>query len=281
MQGVVKATIRRLLPKRYSAHQIMRGPLHGMRIVTSWNDYPAGILGYTEKALMRWFSRNARTGETWLDIGSHYGYTAMAMARLVGAKGRVFAFEPMLSTSGCISRSININRLTQVTIVPIGLGSSSELEVKRLSTTRGMADSTLNGGRDEVAIFVASFDWLWPQICGGDSRIDGVKIDVQGMETEVVRGMAGVLKEWAPKLALEVHEGVDREGLLTLLENCGYNRDATPIEPVAGETSAQYLNNRSYEFHAGANSRHGGLSPCANPEIESVQIPVNLGKTFV
>src|SRR6516162_5268288 len=135
MQAAVKASIRRLLPKRYTAHQILSGPLHGMRIVTSWNDYPSAILGYTEKALMRWFSRNARTGETWLDIGSHYGYTAMAMARLVGAKGRVFAFEPMLSTSGCISRSININRLTQVTIVPIGLGSSSELEVKRLSTT--------------------------------------------------------------------------------------------------------------------------------------------------
>jgi FkbM family methyltransferase len=250
MQRAVKASIRRLLPKRYTAHQIISGPLHGMRIVTSWNDYPSAILGYTEKALMQWFGCNARIGETWLDIGSHYGYTAMAMARLVGEKGRVFAFEPMLSTAGCISRSIAINGLPQVTIVPMGLGSASELQIRRISTTRGMADSTLNGGRDEAAIFVASFDWLWPQICGGDSRIDGVKIDVQGMEIEVVRGMAGVLKVWKPKLALEVHGGVDRQALLAFLEDCGYDRDATPIEPVAGETSAQYLDNRSYEFHA-------------------------------
>jgi FkbM family methyltransferase len=250
MQGAVKASIRRLLPKRYTAHHIISGPLHGMRIVTSWNDYPSAILGYTEKALMQWFSCNARIGETWLDIGSHYGYIAMAMARSVGARGRVFAFEPMVSTAGCISRSIAINGLTQVTIVPMGLGSPSEVEIRRISTTRGMADSTLNGGCDEAAIFVASFEWLWPRICGGDSRIDGVKIDVQGMEIEVVRGMAEVLKMWRPKLALEVHAGVDRESLLALLEDCGYARDATPIEPVAEETSAQYLDNRSYEFHA-------------------------------
>ncbi|MBV8845192.1 MAG: FkbM family methyltransferase [Bryobacterales bacterium] len=250
MQRAVKASIRRLLPKRYTAHHIISGPLQGLRIVTSWNDYPSAILGYNEKALLHWFGSNARTGETWLDIGSHYGYTAMAMARLVGETGRVFAFEPMLSTAGCISRSIAINRLRQVTIVPMALGSPSEMEIRRISTVRGMADSTLNGGQNEAAIFVASFEWLWPRICGGDSHIDGVKIDVQGMEIEVVRGMTTTLKLWRPKLALEVHAGVDREVLLALLEGCGYTRNATPIEPVAGETSAQYLENRSYEFHA-------------------------------
>jgi FkbM family methyltransferase len=221
-----------------------------MRIVTSWNDYPSAILGYTEKALLEWLGCNVRIGETWLDIGAHYGYTAMAMARLVGAKGRVFAFEPMVGTAGCVSQSIAINRLTQVTIVPMGLGSPSQLEVRRISTTRGMADSTLGRDRNEAAIFVAACDWLWPQICGGDNRVDGIKIDVQGMEIEVVRGMVAVLRRWKPKLVVEVHGGVDRELLLALLENCGYGRDATPIEPLAGETSAGYLKDRSYEFRA-------------------------------
>jgi FkbM family methyltransferase len=250
MQGALKASIRRLLPKRYTAHQIISGPLHGMRIVTSWNDYPSAIVGYNEKALLQWFGRNVRIGETWLDIGAHYGYTAMAMARLVGASGRVFAFEPMLSTAGCVFRSIAINKLKQITAVPMGLGSPVQLEIRRIPTTRGMADSTLRSGHEEANIIVASLDWLWPQICGSDGRIDGVKIDVQGMEIEVLRGMAELLKRWSPKLAVEVHERVDREALLALLENCGYDRDATPIEPVAGEASARYLENRSYEFRA-------------------------------
>jgi len=250
MQQALKTSIRKLLPKRYTPHQIISGPLHGMRIVTSWNDYPSAILGYNEKGLVEWLGGKVGMGETWLDIGAHYGYTAMAMARLVGTKGRVFAFEPALSTAGCVFRSLAINRLSQVTIVPMGLGAPAGLEMKRISITRGMADSTIKSGRDEAAIFVASFDWLWPQICSGDSRIDGAKIDVQGMELEVVRGMADLLKVWKPKLALEVHEGVDRQALLGLLEDCGYAREASPIEPVPGETSAQYLDNRSYEFRA-------------------------------
>jgi FkbM family methyltransferase len=245
---MLKASIRRLLPKRHVPHHIIGGPLRGMRIVTSWNDYPAAILGYNERALLRWLGANVRRGETWLDIGAHYGYTALAMSRLVSAQGRVFTFEPTPSTAGCISRTVSINKLSQITVVPMALGSPPELELKRIATTRGMSDSTLKNGRDHVAILVASFDWLWPRICGENCRIHGIKIDVQGMEIEVLRGMAESLREWRPKMALEVHEGVDREALLALLEDCGYTRDATPIEPAEGETSALYLDNRSYEF---------------------------------
>jgi FkbM family methyltransferase len=248
MQATLKASIRRFLPKQHVPHHILSGPLRGMRIVTSWNDYPSAIFGYNEKALLRWLGRNVRGGETWLDVGAHYGYTAMAMSQLVGAEGRVFTFEPTLSTAGCVCRTVALNNLGQVTVVPMALGSAPELEIRRIATTRGMSDSTLKNGGDEVAIFVVAFDRLWPQICGGNRHIDGIKIDVQGMEIEVVRGMAESLKEWKPKLALEVHEGVDREELLALLENCGYSRDATPIEPAREETSALYLDNRSYEF---------------------------------
>jgi hypothetical protein len=37
------------------------------------------------------------------DIGAHYGYTAIALCKLVGPSRRVFAFEPMLKTAGCVS----------------------------------------------------------------------------------------------------------------------------------------------------------------------------------
>jgi FkbM family methyltransferase len=232
-----------------------------MRIVTSWSDYPAAILGYTEKALLRWFNANICAGETWLDIGAHYGYTAMAMGRDVGNTGRVFTFEPALSTAGCLARTVSINGLRQVTVVPVALGCCAELELKRIATVRGMADSTLHSTVEEVTIFVVSLDSLWPRISGGDPRIDGIKVDVQGMEMEVLKGMTGLLRQWKPKLALEVHKGVDREELLSLLEECGYSRDAIPIEPTSEESSALYLDDRSYEFRV--KYRDADLSPRA------------------
>jgi FkbM family methyltransferase len=246
----IKSILRNFLPKGIRPHRIWSGPLLGRRIVTSWNDYPAAILGYTERPLLNWFAQNVKTGETWLDVGAHYGYTAIALSRLVGESGRIFAFEPMLSTAGCVTQTRQLNDLCQLTVVPFGLAAPETLEIISLPVTRGMVDSTLM--KDEgwlEKIMVARFDWLWPRICGNDPRIDGVKIDVQGMEIEVLAGMMDTLRRRHPKLVVELHRGVDRDKFLQTIESAGYACNAIPIEPVEGEASPLLMDDRSYFFH--------------------------------
>src|SRR4051794_40499636 len=94
----------------------------------------------------------------------------------------------------------------------------------RLPTTRGMADRTLLPGLASwhESVQVARFDWLWPLINGGNAQIDGVKIDVQGMEIEVLRGMRSTLMTQRPMLAVELHVGVSRSALLRMLNDAGY-----------------------------------------------------------
>jgi FkbM family methyltransferase len=248
-----KVLLRRFLPRSIHKHRIFGGPLRGYRIVTSWHDYPAAILGRTERPLLEWFAKNVNLGETWLDIGAHYGYTAIALSRLVRQQGRVFAFEPMVSTVGCLAQTRQLNDFPQLIILPFGLAAPETLEMKQLPVTRGMVDSTLpkdegHTGWQET-IMVVRFDWLWPQICVKNERIDGVKIDVQGMEIEVLQGMLETLRRQKPKLVVEVHAGVDRKELLDLIEIAGYSRQAIPIEPVEGEVEPHYVDDRSYAFH--------------------------------
>ena len=52
MKNSIKSIIRKLLPKYVRDHKILTGPMRNYRIVTSWHDYPAAILGYTEKSLI-------------------------------------------------------------------------------------------------------------------------------------------------------------------------------------------------------------------------------------
>ena len=78
MSAALKSLIRRGLPTGLRPHRILSGSLRGVRMVTSWHDYPAGITGRTERPLLEWFDENAKPGETWLDVGAHYGYTAIA-----------------------------------------------------------------------------------------------------------------------------------------------------------------------------------------------------------
>ena len=143
-----------------------------------------------------------------------------------------------------------LNSLTQLTVVPIGLGDPVSLELKQLSSVRGMVDSTLSDGTWRETFLVARLDWLWPQMCGPRERIDGIKIDVQGMELEALRGMSGLLTRFKPKLVLEVHRNVARTELLHLLDTVGYSPRSVPIESVDGEREPPYVDNRSYAFHA-------------------------------
>lgn len=248
MSKRVKSIIRKLLPKTVRKWRILSGPLRAQWIITSWHDYPAAILGYTERPLLDWFAQNVKAGETWLDVGAHYGYTAIALSVLVGREGRVFAFEPMMSTVGYLNQTRLANLFYQMMVMPFALGEGNQLAVARLPTTRGMVDSTLDHAEWEENIIVASLDWLWLQICGEHEYIDGIKIDVQGMELKSLQGMLRILKEYQPKLVIEFHSGVNRDDVLSLLEKAGYSRCAIPIESVAGEDKPKYLDDRSYAF---------------------------------
>jgi len=248
MNSRLKNALRKMLPRAVSRHRILGGPLRGQVLVTSWHDYPAAILGRTERCLLQWFARNARAGETWLDIGAHYGYTALALCRLVGGGGRVYAFEPMVATAGCASRIRALNGFPQLTVLPAALGDCDDLKVQSLPEVRGMVDSTLPGGGFEEPFLVARLDWLWPRICGENPKIDGIKIDVQGMELEALAGMRALLEQFQPKLVIEIHKGVSRPDLLRCLADVGYKSPGQPVEPAEDEIEPRYLDDRSYSF---------------------------------
>ena len=263
MNVSLKSFFRSLLPTLVKGRRIIGGPLRGARIVTSWYDYPAAILGRTERPLLNWFAANVRLNDTWLDIGAHYGYTAIALCRLVGQGGRVFAFEPMISTAGYVSKTRLLNNFPQLIVLPLGLANPETIEMLRLPVVRGMVDSLLLKDKGERTINIGprgrgknwqettltvQLDWFWSYICGGREKVDGVKIDVQGMEIEVLRGMSRLLSKWKPKLVVEMHKGVDRSELLDVIKAIGYSPNGSPVEPVIGEAEAQYLDDRSYIF---------------------------------
>ena len=65
------------------------------------------------------------------------------------------AFEPMLASAGSIVRTRALNRLQQLTVVPVALSDCGDLSIQSLPQVRGMVDSTLAG-----ASFEKLFWWL-------------------------------------------------------------------------------------------------------------------------
>ena len=232
-------------------HRVMSGPLRGMRIVTSWHDYPAAILGYTERKLTDWLLANALPGETWLDVGANCGYTSLALSRAVGPAGRVFAFEPALATAACLERHWSGQRPEPARRPPLRPLRCPRPVVSRFATERGMIDSQLpTDGRIEMtAIIAVGLDAIWDGIADGDPVVHGIKIDVQGMELAALRGMRRLLSRHRPKIVLEIHRDVPRGEVLALLESCGYMLDTEPIDDTVG-AFADPQSNASFVFQA-------------------------------
>jgi FkbM family methyltransferase len=232
----LRSLVRGVLPRRHGPHTVLGGPLRGLRIVTSWHDYPAAICGYTERKLTDWLLEHARPGETWLDVGANCGYTSLALCRRVGGEGWVYAFEPALATAACLERTGRENHFVQLVTLPLALSDAPTLSVLRFATDRGMIDSQMaSDGPDSIAQIVAvSLDAIWEGIAPADPTIHGIKIDVQGMELETLRGMEQTLARHQPKLVLEIHRDVARAEILALLERCGYGIDPIPIDETLG-----------------------------------------------
>ena len=246
-----KTFVREILPRRHGVHRVMSGPLRGMKIVTSWHDYPAAILGYTERKLTDWLIANAKPGETWLDVGANCGYTSLAVARAVGPEGRVFAFEPALTTAACLERTGRVNGLNQLVALPFALSEDSRPVVSRFVTERGMIDSQLaaTGQCEMTSITAVGLDAIWNGIAGDNTVVHGIKIDVQGMELSALRGMRRLLTLYRPTIVLEIHRDVSRDDVLALLEECGYLPDTEPIDETLG-AFADPQSNASFIFQA-------------------------------
>ena len=246
------ALLRGLLPRHPRAHRIKGGPLRGMTIHTSWQDYPRAILGSAEAPLCRWFGDHVRPGETWLDIGAHHGVTALCLAKCVGSTGRVFAFEPELTSAGLLAATRRANGLESLFVLPLALGDVEALTGVRVSSAaQGMIGITPAMRRGEYAadlgqvIWETSLDAIWPSICGED-RIDGIKVDVQGAESHTLRGMRETLRRHRPRLIVEYHDYADRDELLGVLEDLGYDPCGLDIDLPDAPPTSRWVHGHNY-----------------------------------
>ena len=149
----------------------------------------------TREALLRRLLEQACTpGSTMLDAGAHIGFLTLVAARAVGPGGRVITFEPNPRTLPTLRANLERNGLSErVEIVELALGAE-----------QGRAPFVLRGGGDEsslhgpddgdvVEVGITSGD-VWLAEHGVEpAALSAVKIDVEGAETDVVRGLEGTL----------------------------------------------------------------------------------------
>lgn len=138
-----------------------------------------------------------------LDIGANTGYYSIIAAK----KSRhIYAFEPGSSNRKKLEENIQLNKLNNITVLPYAVSDKqgdTELFIAGDDNT-GMNSLEQPGnfsGHKEVVAVVSIDDWVAENNIPGISLI---KIDVEGSEMKVLKGMQAVIEEQKPVFFMEV-----------------------------------------------------------------------------
>jgi len=137
---------------------------------------------------LKFLRKHTPSGGVFVDVGANVGTYAMVLARHVGAGGRVIAVEPHPVTFARLSFNNAASGFTQVNLVAAAAGpADGELMVETDGDNLG-ASHIVTGAAAGDAIRVPS--WRLQRILGeaGVSKVDALKIDVEGFEDRVLTG---------------------------------------------------------------------------------------------
>lgn len=166
-----------------------------------------------------------------VDVGANIGYTALTFARALSPGFLVHAFEPDPRNFGLLAE--NLRRAGEVgrrvAPVPAAVGDKDgEIAFRHSASHHGdhrvaVGEETEAQGLKRVRLRAVD---AYLEDCGlSAGAVRFVKIDVQGYEAAVVRGMAGLLRHGRPAVAIEygpdlvrAFGGDPRELVASLLE---------------------------------------------------------------
>lgn len=147
-------------------------------------------------------SRIVRPGDKVMDVGANIGIHSLALARMVGVSGRVDAIEPRPELFEILDRNVRNNACSWVFLHQAGAGNkrgSIYVEPIDLDVEENFGGLELMGCENDAGKQVQ----IMPLDDIVTDRLDFVKIDVEGMEGEVLAGLKKSIADYSPIILAE------------------------------------------------------------------------------
>ncbi len=193
-----------------------------------------------EPGVDRVLRENLKEGDTFIDIGAYIGYYSILARNIVGESGKVIAFEPNPESYKLLKKNFEMNGYTNCIAENIAL--SDEVGFVKLFIGKYTDDSSSLFLAEEVNAerYVTVKTMTFDKYC----ELHGVtpsfiKIDAEGAEYKILRGMQKIMDMLHPKLMIEIHprhlekQGISLGSLFDFLKEQGYE-----IQLVEGKAKA-------------------------------------------
>jgi FkbM family methyltransferase len=159
--------------------------------------------------------RLLREGMTVVDVGANVGFLARQFSRRIGPGGKVFAFEPDPFTFQFLE--FNTRSFANIQLTQCAISDNHEPAVLHLNSIAGTGNSLLNKADSSASVSVPciSLDEFLDQ--AGKPAVNVIKIDVEGAELNVLRGMRQTIARLP--------------GLQIIIEYCPKNLRGSGVDP--------------------------------------------------
>lgn len=202
---------------------------HTLRLPTRYfkyfpETYEAENFGFLEDS--------CKPGAVIIDIGAHIGLFSVIAAQVTGKTGKVYAFEPAPSTFALLQKTVVINHEEQV-IESFQQAVGAETGKITFFVSDGQADNSnsLVNYKDDrlmqgIDVAVTSIDNFVKE--KNISKLDFIKIDVEGAEYDTLRGAAETLKKLKPFCIVAIHpepiaaKGDKLDAIYDFINSCNY-----------------------------------------------------------
>ena len=192
-----------------------------------------GLKSPRETKLLEKMVQMLHAGDCAYDIGAGFGLYTLFLAHVTGKQGTVAAFEPAPHINRYLKDNIRLNGLTNVRVFQIALGDCNAVEKLELTGSPRLLQSELKQTTHELTetVEVVEGDMWVKNLLLPIPRV--VKIDVEGYEYAVIRGLSHTLaQDTCEAVCCEIHphllpDGVTKEHILGLFDSLGFCRIET------------------------------------------------------
>lgn len=222
----------RFLPRDMPV-RILQGRLMGKKWIVG--SYKHGCwLGSYELSTQRLMTSLIEPGKVFFDLGANVGFYTLLASVLVRENGTVFAFEPLPRNLHYLDRHMELNRVTNVTVVRAAVSShpgktlfydmGEEGGGGQISSAFDAAEASTRVPRVPAqATLPVDLVQLDDLVSRGEAPApDYIKIDVEGAEADVLAGSRTILKTQKPIIFLSTHGRDAHDRCLTILTNSSY-----------------------------------------------------------
>ena len=162
--------------------------------------------GCYEKELGDLVKKMLRPDDVFIDIGANIGYFSL-LAATISPTIKVISFEPVKDLFKKMDKNFSINDSKNIIAINAAVGEINEHRHLYLSAIDNLGMSSFqqpenySGKREKVEVIVVD-DWFKTS---GLTKIDLIKLDIEGSELAALKGMRTVLEKQMPVLIVEIN----------------------------------------------------------------------------